>query len=110
MRFTLPVLMLAACALAGCTSTRVIENTRVPEIVVDEFGSIRFNGESLKLGQVASAVRGAGCRREQEINILIPERLDETLRKSLCAELVRGGYTRTIFIKNRKATARVTGK
>jgi len=95
-------------ALTGCLSSRVIENTRVPEIEIDVLGTITFNGDSVKLGEVATAVRAAGIRREQEINIRVPERVDPSLRNALCAELVRSGYTRTVFVKARKATAAVT--
>jgi biopolymer transport protein ExbD len=100
-------LLLAACALTGCLSERVIENTRVPEIEIDASGAITFNGDPVKLGKVAAAIRSAGFRREQEINIRVPERVDPVIRNALCAELVRSGYTRTIFVKERKASATV---
>jgi predicted transcriptional regulator len=110
MRIVTLVVLACVCAFTGCTSSRVIENTRVPEIEIDEFGAITFDGDPVKLGKVASAVRAAGIGREQEINIRVPEKFDATLRNEICAELVRRGYTRTIFIKARKATATVTPK
>lgn len=90
---------------SGCTTSRVIENTRVPEISVDEAGIITFNGEHLPPEKVASAIRRAGFVPSQEINILIPDNPDRKLMQTLSAELVRGGYTRTVFLKNRKASA-----
>lgn len=97
--FLLPILW------SGCTTSRVIENTRVPEISVDEAGIISFNGEHLPPDKVASAIRRAGFLPSQEINILIPDNPDRKVMQTLSAELVRGGYTRTVFLKNRKASA-----
>lgn len=92
---------------SGCTTSRVVENTRVPEISVDESGMITFNGEQLPPEKVVSAVRRAGFEHSQEINILIPDNPDRKLMQTLSAELVRGGYTRTVFLKNRKASATI---
>lgn len=108
MRLTLLFTCLVSLALwSGCTSTRVIENTRVPEITVDETGLISFNGERVQPGKVVAAIRSAGFAPTQEINILIPDSPDRKVMRELSAELVRGGYTRTIFLKNRKASATV---
>jgi hypothetical protein len=83
----------------------VIENTRVPEVAVDAAGLITFNNKTLQPHQLVSEIRSAGIARTQEINVLIPENPDRKLMQTITAELVRGGYTRTIFLKNRKATA-----
>jgi hypothetical protein len=101
------VLLSCFCLQTGCLSKRVIEDTRKPEIEINAFGDIRFNGERVKLGKIASAMHAAGLHRDQEINIRVPDRVDETLRNAVCAELVRGGYTRTIFVKARKASSTV---
>jgi hypothetical protein len=94
----------------GCVNTRVIENTRTPEIVVDAFGAITFNDKRIELKKLARAVKAAGITRDQEVNILVPERFDPALRSQIYAEMLRGGYTRTIFVTSRKATSLVTGK
>lgn len=89
----------------GCTTSRVIEKSRVPEIVIDESGVITFNKERVMPGKIAAAVKSAGFSRQQEVNILVPDKPDRKLMASVSAELVRSGYTRTIFVKSRKATA-----
>jgi len=94
----------------GCTSSRVVENTRVPEITIDERGLISFNNQRLELGEVAAAVKSAGFKRTQEVNILIPENADRTVMRAVSGEMVRHGYTRTVFVKTRKATAIVPKK
>lgn len=102
-------IVVAALALAaGCTSSRVIENTRVPEITISDTGAITFNNRPLKRGRIAQAVKDAGFERTQEVNILIPDNPDRALMRAVTAELVSGGYTRTIFVKNRKTTSFVT--
>jgi hypothetical protein len=103
--YALSALALSFALCCGCTTSRVIENTRVPEITVDRAGIITFNGEQLQPSQIAAAVRRAGFTDAQEINILIPDKPDRALMQTITAELVRGGYTRTIFLKNRKATS-----
>ncbi len=89
----------------GCTSSRVIKNTRVPEITIDESGTVFFNKERMKPGKIVSAVKAAGFERTQEVTILIPDNPDRAVMGTVSAELVRGGYTRTIFVKKRKASA-----
>ena len=101
-------LALAFAALTcwnGCTTSRVIEKSRVPEIVIDESGAISLNKKRIEPGRVASAVRAAGFERTQEVNILIPDKPDRAVMRAVSAELLRSGYTRTVFVKNRKATA-----
>ena len=94
----------------GCTSSRVVENTRVPEITIDERGLLSFNNQRVELGEVAAAVKSAGFKNTQEVNILIPENADRTVMRAVSGELVRHGYTRTVFVKTRKASASVPKK
>jgi biopolymer transport protein ExbD len=92
----------------ACVSSRVVENTRVPEITVDAHGAITFGDERVELKRLVKEVRAAGITREQEINILVPENFDRSLRGKIYAEMLRGGYTRTIFVSQRKASSFVT--
>ena len=89
----------------GCTTSRLIENTRVPEITIDSTGIVTFEGRQVQTDKLAAALKSAGIARTQEINIRIPDMNDRALMKSITAELIRGGYTRTIFVTPRKATA-----
>jgi biopolymer transport protein ExbD len=89
----------------GCVTSRMIEDTRVPEITVDDFGAITFNNARVELDRLSRTVRAAGITREQEVNIRVPEKFDAALRKRIYAEMLRGGYTRTIFVTDRKASS-----
>ncbi len=93
---------------SGCVSSRMVENTRVPEISVDSYGAITFGRERVELKRLAGKVRAAGLSREQEVNILVPENFDRSLRNQIYSEMIRKGYTRTVFVTQRKATSFVT--
>jgi hypothetical protein len=93
------------CA-TGCVSSRLIDSTRgMPEISVDGFGAITFNNQRIELARLSQTVKAAGITRQQEVNILVPTNFDTTLRKRIYAEMLRGGYTRTIFVTDRKASS-----
>jgi biopolymer transport protein ExbD len=92
----------AALMLSGCFGSRVIEDTRTPEIAIDQFGAISVMGKSIKRDNLARAVRKAGFKQDQEINILIPENPDRQLMASIAGELRRKGYSRIIFVSDKK--------
>ena len=100
----------AHLCFTGCVTSRVVEDTRVPEITVDAYGAITFNNERVELDKLARAVKSAGITREQEVNILVPDNFDRMLRDRIYSAMLRGGYTRTIFVTSRKASSSVTGK
>jgi hypothetical protein len=104
-RLALLTLLASLAAWTGCTTSRLIENTRVPEVTIDEAGLMTYNGKQIQRGKLAAALKSAGLPKTQEINIRIPDMNDRALMKSLSAELVQGGYTRTIFVTPRKATS-----
>ncbi|MBQ9431575.1 MAG: hypothetical protein IJU44_08480 [Kiritimatiellae bacterium] len=111
MKLSAVKLLIPALALmftAGCVADRVIENTRVPELEISEFGTITLNGETVALENLAKAMRKAGFEKSQEVNVLIPDRPDRNLMKRVSSELiVKAGYTRTVFVKKRRALSNV---
>ena len=98
-------LLFTLSSLTGCTSPQVSGKSTAPEISITESGAVTFNNHLLKPGQIAPALRSAGFRRTQEIKILIPDNPDRAVMKTVSAELVRSGFTRTVFVKKRKAIA-----
>ncbi len=101
--------VMAACGTA-CTTSRVIENTRVPEVEIDTSGTIWMNNRRVELGKIGKTLRSTGFRREQEVNILIPEDPDRRLMQAVSADLVRSGFTRSAFIKAKSATSATVPK
>lgn len=103
MRGVVCVLACLLGLLTGCVSHRVIEDTRKPELEITEFGVVLVNGERVERGRLVKAMKRAGFTYDQEVNILVPDRPDRQLMKSVTGELVRGGYKRHVFVKNRRA-------
>jgi len=103
----LVVVFLALSLSFGCVSTRVVDNSRTPEVVVDESGIITFNGKQLAANKIAPALSSAGIEKTREITILIPEKRDRALMQTVTAELVHKGYHRVAFVTKRKALATV---
>ena len=98
-------LLFALSSWTGCTSPQVSGKSSAPEISINESGIVTFDNQQLQPGKIASALRAAGFRRTQEIKILIPDNPDRAVMKTVSAELVRSGFTRTVFVKKRKAIA-----
>lgn len=92
-----------AMLLTGCLGSRVIEDTQAPEIEIDQFGAISVMGQRVERDRLARAVRKAGFKQDQEINILIPENVDRSLMASISGELRRSGFTRIVFVSDKKA-------
>lgn len=100
-------LLLCSLFTTACVSSRLISDTRVPEVIVDNFGGITFAGQTVELARLGRTIRAAGIKKDQEVNILAPKNLDPTLRGQIYGSMLRSGYTRTIFITERKASAYV---
>lgn len=98
------ILIFAICGVS-CTTSKVIENTRVPEVEIDSSGQIWIHNQRVEVGKIAKKLRSSGFRRDQEVNILIPNELDRTLMKAVSADLVRGGFTRSAFVKAKSASS-----
>lgn len=95
--------LVAVLFSTGCASHRVLENTRKPEIEINEFGTISIYGKIVERNRLLREVKRAGFSTDQEVNILIPENPDRRLMQSIAGELVQGGYKRTIFVKKKRA-------
>ena len=91
----------------GCVTSQTVDNSRNPEVTIDESGIIAFNGKQLKTNKIARALSSAGIEKTRVVTILIPENRDRTLMKAVTAELVRNGYHRVAFVTKRKTMATV---
>ncbi|MDD2600957.1 MAG: hypothetical protein PHO37_17325 [Kiritimatiellae bacterium] len=101
------ILLLLIFALCGvsCTTSTVIQDTRVPEVEIDSAGQIWIHNQRVEVGKIGKTLRSAGFQREQEVNILIPNEPDRMLMKAVSANLVRSGFTRSAFVKAKSATS-----
>ena len=106
----------------GCTTSRVIEDTRTrpstsfalvkdespPDIVIDKFGDVSFQGKRIAPEDVATVVAAAGIPKKQKIRILVPEQRDHVLMRIIADNLLRAGYG-VLFITDTKEKS-IAGK
>jgi biopolymer transport protein ExbD len=104
------MLLIAVTCCMACTTSRVIEDTRVPEVVIDSYGKTWINDKPVAPGKIGRTLKSAGFRREQEVNVLVADPHDRRSMQTVTADLVKNGFTRSIFITNRTATSSVQQK
>lgn len=85
----------------SCTTSRVVGNTRTPEVEVESSGIIWVGKHQVKIGKIGKALKSAGYAREQEVKVLVPDRNDRPLMQSISSDLVMSGFKRPIFITNK---------
>jgi len=102
----LVALLFALSSWTGCTTSEAAGKSKAPDITIDESGIITFKDQQVQLGKIASALKSAGVKKSQVINIQIPEHFDRTVMRQISTELVvKNGYTHTFFVTKRKAVA-----
>ena len=104
---SMAVLSVALCCVS-CTISRVIENTRTPEVEIESNGNIWIHDKPVKIGKIGKTLRSAGFRREQEVNILVSDTRDRRIMQAVTADLVRSGFSRSVFITNKSATSSIS--
>jgi len=87
----------------GCTTSRVVEDSRAPDIVIDRFGDVTFAGKRVEPDQIAKAVVDAKIPRTHQLRILVPEQRDHLLMRTITDNLRRAGY-RMVFVTDKTAT------
>jgi hypothetical protein len=104
MRFFIVLVFLSVVIFgAGCTTSRVIEDTRTPEITINTFGDVMFHGKHIAPEKIASAVKSAGIPKTQKIRILVPSEPDRHLMGRVAGYLHVAGYS-TLFVTDRKVS------
>jgi len=106
----LMVVFIAATCCISCTTSRVIEDTRKPEVVIDTYSKIWINDKPVVLGKIGRTLRSSGFRREQEVNVLVADPHDRRTMQAVTSDLVKSGFTRSVFITNKAATSSVQQK
>ena len=114
MRFFILLSFFCAVFLGGgCTTSRVIEDSRAPkntidrttpEIIIDQFGDITFQGKRVAPEKIVSAVASAKVPKKSKIRILVPENRDLDVMGRVAGRLHLAGYG-SVFVTNPKASA-----
>lgn len=94
---------------SSCSTTRVVSNTRTPEVRIEASGIIRVGDRQVNPGKIGKALKSAGFSKDQEIKVLISDKNDRALMQAVSSDLVMSGFMRPIFITN-KITESTTKK
>jgi len=89
----------------GCTTSRVVRDTTKSEVIIDSLGNIFIYDKRIPLDRVASTALHAGFERNQELSVQVPEHPDRRLMTAVLVELRKAGYSRVVFVSERKASS-----
>jgi biopolymer transport protein ExbD len=90
---------------AGCATSRVVRDSAKAEIIIDSLGNILVYDKRIPLDRVASTALRAGFERNQELSVQVPENPDRRLMTAVLIELRKAGYSRVVFVSEKKATS-----
>ena len=88
---------------AGCATSRVVEDSRSPEIVIDKFGGVTFYGKRISPDAVGKAAVSAKLPKTEKVRIAIPETPDQDVIGRVAGSLGVKGYM-PVFLTERKAS------
>lgn len=94
--------------LSGCTTSKVLTDSRQPEIRITSAGEILFEEQPITKDQVPLVFKERGIQRTQTILMRVPSeqtQRDHLLMRSITEALRRAGYSRIVFTTDKKATA-----
>ncbi|MCL1919738.1 MAG: hypothetical protein FWG50_01465 [Kiritimatiellaeota bacterium] len=90
----------------GCVTSRVVEDARAPEIAIDSFGDVWFNGQRVASEKLAATVVASGCPKKSRLRILVPVQRDHVLMRTITDSLERAGYL-TLYVTDKRAVTNV---
>lgn len=99
-------------AMTGCTTSKVITDSRNPEIQLTTSGEILFEERTISKEQVPLIFKERGIQRTQTILMRVPSeqtQRDYLLMRSITDTLRQAGYSRIVFTTEKKATANLKG-
>jgi len=100
---------LTAIFCISCTTSRIVSNTRVPEVEIESSGIIWVRDRQVRVGKIGKALRSAGFSKGQVVKVLVADKNDKRLMQAVSADLVMSGFKRPVFITN-KITQSTTKK
>ena len=93
----------------SCTSTRVISDSRTPEVEIESSGIIWVGERQVQLGRIGKALKSDGYDKDRTVKVLIADKRDRGLMQAVTSDLVMSGFKRPVFITN-KITESTTKK
>ncbi|MCQ2392107.1 MAG: hypothetical protein MJ240_11850 [Kiritimatiellae bacterium] len=104
--FCLPLLM--GLLLAGCAHEQFVTDARHPEVAVDDRGVVTYRGEPIDPDELPDLLKDSGLTSRDTIHIHIPSGLTDYRKPYyVMGVLVKNGFTRPVFVEDRKAYSEV---
>ena len=100
----------ALAGLAGCatTDTRLAPPAR--HVAINARGEIMYLGAPLSAAQLVKRLKAEGAQPKQEIRVHLDDLRNKRLMVDISQALVQAGFTRVLFMDERKAVSTVVGE
>ncbi len=110
-RSALFALAAAAILSGGCAHEQFITDAQHPEIAVSEMGTVTYRGRVVEAEDLPGMLKDSGLTRQDTIHIHIPSgTTDYRMPYHVMGQLVKNGFTRTVFVEDRKSSSSVKPK
>ena len=95
----------------GCAHEQFVTDAQHPEIAVSETGIVTYRGRPVDAEDLPGLLKDSGLTRKDTIHIHIPSgTTDFRVPYYVMGILVQNGFTRPVFVEDRKSTSTVTAK
>ena len=95
----------------GCAHEQFVTDARHPEIAVSETGIVTYRGRPVEAEDLPGLLKDSGLTRKDTIHIHIPSgTTDFRVPYYVMGILVKNGFTRPVFVEDRKSTSMVKPK
>ena len=100
-----------ALLAGGCAHEQFVTDAQHPEIAVSETGIVTYRGRSVEAEDLPGLLKDSGLTRKDTIHIHIPSgTTDFRVPYYVMGILVKNGFTRPVFVEDRKSSSMVTPK
>ena len=100
-----------ALLAGGCAHEQFVTDAQHPEIAVSETGIVTYRGRSVEAEDLPGLLKDSGLTRKDTIHIHIPSgTTDFRVPYYVMGILVKNGFTRPVFVEDRKSSSTVTSK
>lgn len=95
----------------GCAHEQFVTDAQHPEIAVSETGIVTYRGRPVDAEDLPELLKDSGLTRKDTIHIHIPSgTTDFRVPYYVMGILVQNGFTRPVFVEDRKSSSTVTSK
>ena len=97
--------------VGGCAHEQFVTDARHPEVAVSETGIVTYRGRPVEAEDLPGLLKDSGLTRQDTIHIRIPSgTTDFRVPYYVMGLLVQNGFTRPVFVEDRKSSSTVTAK